>query len=109
MEKEYYIWFNKVKFEFNSPNIEDTQITEDFNYNKKPFVITKGVINLLVLKPNLDEELQLQITFNKIIRKIYETWKLIWLDYLQKLEINWTKCRIIDNWEDICLMLPCEY
>ena len=107
MKKDYYIYWNYIELSFLSPEKEDWYIRESFNYREKPFYITLWVNSLLNLIDYI--ELKQQLIYHNIINKIYEKSKVKDLDYLQKLNINGTKCWIIDNGSNICLMLPDEY
>lgn len=113
------IQWNTIIFEFNNPNIDEWNISEDFDYQKKEFVSTIWVFNLIdtsefekISSPlifNLVKENLKKKVIWEIISTIYERAKYLKLDYLQKLSINWTSCWCIDNGNDICLMLPDEY
>ena len=111
--------WNIIFFQFNRPNIDEWNISEDFDFHKKTFVCTSWVFEIIdtsefrnilswlvhdLLKDNLKKRV-----ISEIISTIYERAKYLKLDYLQKLSINWISCWCIDNWADICLMLPDEY
>ncbi len=111
--------WNTIIFECNTPNIDEWNISEDFDYQKKEFVSTIWVFNLIdtsefekisspLVFDLVKETLKKRIIW-EIISSIYERAKYLKLDYLQKLSINWTSCWCIDNGNDICLMLPDEY
>jgi len=91
----------------------------DFDYQKKEFVSTIWVFNLidtsefrnissLLVHDFVKDSLKKKVIW-EIVSTIYERAKYLKLDYLQKLSINWISCWCIDNWVDICLMLPDEY
>ncbi len=113
------VLWNKIIFQFNSPNIDDWDISENFDYKNKIFVFTQWVQELI--KTDFLEDILLQFNHEvvsenfkhkliaEIIDIIYKEAKVKKLDYLQKLSINSVDCWIIDNWEDICLLLPNEY
>ncbi|MDD3793286.1 MAG: hypothetical protein PHI37_00540 [Candidatus Gracilibacteria bacterium] len=110
---------NTIIFKFNNPSVDEGDISEDFDFHKKPFVCTLGVSEIIDTKElknytkNIDDDFLIdsfkQKIIGEIISTIYERAKYIRLDYLQKLSINSTDCWIIDNGVDICLMLPSEY
>lgn len=111
--------WNTIIFKFNNPSINEWDISEDFDFHKKPFVCTLWVSEIIDTKElknytkNIDDDFLIDSFKQKIIWEIistiYERAKYIRLDYLQKLSINSIDCWIIDNWVDICLMLPSEY
>lgn len=111
--------WNTIIFEFNVPNKDEWDISEDFDFQKKPFVTTTGTYDLIdlsefeLLSSPLIFKMVKQTLKKKVIWEIiitiFEKAKNIRLDYLQKLSINGTKCWVIDNGSDICLMLPEEY
>jgi len=107
MSFKYKIFWNDIELLYLSPDIEDWDINEDFDFEKKIFTITKWIQNLIIL--NEEKEIKSQILFYSIIKKIRYKAKETRLDYLQKLYINNKLCWLIDNWENICLMLPSEY
>lgn len=107
MKNKYHIYWNIIELYFSSPNEEQNYIKEDFDYKSKTFVITNWVNSLLQLESN--DIIKQNIIYYNIIRELNDYSKSKDLDYLQKLDINWTRCWIIDNWNDICLMLPSEY
>lgn len=102
---------NIVCFELNNPIKDEWNISENFDFIKKPFVFTIWVSELI--KTNESDEILRDIEIKNIVKEIitfiYERAKIDTLDYLQKLSINDTKCWIIDNGCDICLLLPNEY
>ena len=102
MNDNYNIYWNEIDIKYSSP---ENWISEDFDFSKKRFYITKWVENLLFL----ENENQKRIIATNIIRKVYKKAKIEILDYFLKIEINWTETWLIDNWYDICLMLPEEY
>jgi hypothetical protein len=101
------------------PNVDESNICEDFDFHKKPFVSTIGTFDLIDLSEF--EKLSSPLIFRmvreslkkkvigEIINTLYERAKSTRLDYLQKLKINGTECWVIDNGNDICLLLPEEY
>lgn len=99
---------NYFELNFTPPRAENGNISEDFDYNKKNFVITKWVYEEIAVYTS-DSDMIKQNIFQVIIDKYYEKAKVMKLDYLQKLVINREKCWLIDNWEYICLMFPEEY
>jgi len=111
--------WNVISFQFNKPNIDEWNISENFDYKRKPFVYTIWISELIKTEflKNLVSPLFYEITCenfkNKLVSEIidivFQKAKSEKLDYLQKLKINNTDCWIIDNWEDICLLLPSEY
>lgn len=117
--KNLEVSWNNIIFQFNSPNIDDWDISENFDYKNKIFVFTKWVHELIktdflktIVSP-FNYELTSENFKHKLIAEIidiiYKEAKVKKLDYLQKLSINSVDCWIIDNWEDICLLLPSEY
>jgi len=120
--KEPYIniveW-NTIKYEFNTPNIDEWNISENFDYESKLFTFTIWVSEIIdlsefkQLSSDLIFDLVEESLIKKIIRSVIDTLyfkaKEKKLDYLQKIHINWTLCWVIDNWNDICLLLPNEY
>lgn len=110
---------NKIEFEFNSPSEDEWNISENFDITSKQFSFTVWINNLIDLSDfkelsskfiyDLVESKLKESIASNIIKTIYIKAKETRLDYLQKININWTKCWIIDNWNDICLMLPEEY
>jgi len=107
MNKEYKILWNNIELLFSSPNKSEWDINEDFNYHTKVFTVTKWVQDLFTL--NNEKDVKIQLILHDIIKKLNDKSKVKRLDYLQKLKINKELCWIIDNWEDICLLLPSEY
>lgn len=117
--KTLEIWWNNIILQFNTPNIDEWNISEDFDYKNKIFVFTNWVSDLIKTDflENIISPILYEITIEnfkhklitEIIDIIYKEAKVRKLDYLQKLKINNTDCWIIDNWEDICLLLPSEY
>lgn len=110
-KKEIVIDNNIVSFEFNNPSKEEWNISENFDFINKPFVFTIWVCE--IIKTDESDETLKEINIKNIIKQIitivYEKARVDNLDYLQKLSINNEKCWIIDNWCDICLLLPNEY
>lgn len=107
MSYKYKVYWNEIELFFTSPNIDEWNINENFDYEKKIFTITQWVQDLIYI--NKEYEIKSQILYHSIIKRLKDRAKKERLDYLQKLKINNTNCWIIDNWEDICLMLPSEY
>jgi len=107
MSYKYNVYWNEIELFFTSPNEEEGDINEDFDYEKKLFTITLWVQSLI----NIDEEYELksQVLYYSIIKKLRDKAEEKRLDYLQKLKINNTNCWIIDNGANICLLLPSEY
>lgn len=109
MKLNYNIYWNNIKITITPSNIKYWLIKEDFNYHLKQFVITIWVNNLLKFKSNKYIEVKQQMIYHNLINKVYEKAKIIDLDYLQNIKINWVNCWLLDNWNDICLMLPSDY
>lgn len=110
-KKEIVIDNNIVSFEFNNPSKEEWNISENFDFINKPFVFTIWVCEIIKID-ELDEtlkEINIKNIIKQIITIVYEKARVDNLDYLQRLSINNEKCWIIDNWCDICLLLPNEY
>lgn len=108
MRKVFELYWNSFELNFSIPSKDEWNISEDFNYNKKAFVVTK----LLADDFKIDGEyefIEIQTILYEIIKKYHQKSKIMRLDYLQKLKINWKVCWLIDNWNDICLMYPSEY
>jgi len=107
MNKKYEIFWNNIELLFSSPNKAEWDINEDFDYHTKIFTVTRWVQDLFKL--DSEQEIRIQLILHDIIKKLNDKSKVKRLDYLQKLKINKELCWIIDNWEDICLLLPSEY
>jgi hypothetical protein len=107
MNKKYEIFWNNIELLFLSPNKDEWNINEDFNYQTKLFTVSRWVQDLFKL--DSEQEIKIQLILYDIIKKLNDKSKVKRLDYLQKLKINKELCWIIDNWEDICLLLPSEY
>jgi len=104
MNEKFSIYWNEINIQYSSP---ENWISEDFDFLKKHFYMTWWVINLLNFQ-NINEFQKRVIAIN-IINKVCEKAKIEELDYFLKIELNWTETWLIDNWNDICLMLPEEY
>ena len=102
MNEKFNIYWNEINIKYSSPEI---WISENFDYINKHFYMTKWINNIFIL----ENEIQKWEIASNIINKIYERAKSEELDFLLKIEINWIETWIIDNWRDICLMLPEEY
>jgi len=108
MAECFELFLNYFELNFSPPRKDEWDISEDFDYHRKPFVITKWVYEEVKIYTS-DEDIKKQIIFNRIINTYYEKAKVMKLDYLQKLKVNRDICRLIDNWTDICLMYPTDY
>jgi len=104
MNEKFSIYWNEIDIKYSSP---ETWISEDFNFLKKSFFITCWVEKLLNFQDI--NKFQKRVIATNIINKVYEKAKIEVLDYFLKIQINWTETWLIDNWNDICLMLPEEY
>ena len=107
MTLKYELFWNIIELYFSSPSKDEWDINEDFDFQTKLFTVTMWVQNLFKL--DSEQELKTQLLLHDIIKKLNDKWKVKRLDYLQKLKINGELCWIIDNWVDICLLLPSEY
>lgn len=108
MREIFELYWNSFELNFSIPSKDEWNISEDFNYNKKAFVVTKLLADNLKIDSEY-EFMELQTILYEIIKKYHNKSKTMRLDYLQKLKINWKICWLIDNWNDICLMYPSEY
>lgn len=104
MSEKFSIYWNEIDIKYSSP---ETWISEDFDFLKKHFYMTLWVEKLFFLEKQ--NEIQKRVIATNIINKVYEKAKIEELDYFLKIEINWNETWLIDNWNDICLMLPEEY
>jgi hypothetical protein len=78
-------------------------ISEDFDFHKKPAVLTCGVQELFS-----DSCIAQSVAFT-IFDFYHQEAKKKKLDYLQKISINGVSVWLLDNGSDICLLLPEEY
>lgn len=108
MKDIFELYGNHFELNFSIPSKDEWDISEDFNYIKKSFVVTKRLAGDLNIGIEY-EFIEIQTILYEIIKKYHKKSKVIRLDYLQKLKINWKICWLIDNWNDICLMYPEEY
>lgn len=110
-KEEKTICDNIVCFEFNNPIKDEWNISENFDFINKPFVFTIWVCEIIKTNESDEDlkEIKIKDIIKEIITFVHERARIDTLDYLQKLSINDTKCWIIDNGCDICLLLPNEY
>jgi hypothetical protein len=103
--KTLSIFWNNIKFNFNSPVEETWHISEDFDFNKKTAYATLWIQELI----KYNNETQIRLVIWEIFKTLKKQTNSQKLDYLQVININWIDTWCIDNWESICLLTKEEY
>lgn len=106
---EYNILWNSIELLFNEYLEWERYIENNFDFSSNIIVLTFWITDILHFKDEEWLRIAQQIIFNDIITKIKKEAETKKLDFMQVIIINWDKCLLIDNWNDICLMASWEY
>ncbi len=93
MNKKYEIFWNNIELLFSSPNKDEWDINEDFNYHTKIFTVTRWVQDLFILDSEQEIKTQLILYYDKTNKDLNPSIK-----YENELKEVWSEIHNLTKW-----------